>query len=51
VPKFIAEMRRRHHPEDLIHRVVFENPVRFLSQSPKFTVPTGLEDTVGARLG
>jgi predicted metal-dependent TIM-barrel fold hydrolase len=51
VPKFIAEMRRRHHPEDLIHRVVFENPVRFLSQSPKFTVPTGLEDAVGARLG
>jgi predicted metal-dependent TIM-barrel fold hydrolase len=51
VPKFIAEMRRRHHPEDLIHRVVFENPVRFLSQSPKFTLPAGLEDTVGARLG
>jgi predicted metal-dependent TIM-barrel fold hydrolase len=51
VPKFIAEMRRRHHPEDLIHRVVFENPVRFLSQSPKFTLPAGLEDAVGARLG
>lgn len=51
VPKFIAEMRRRHHPEDLIHRVVFENPVRFLSQSPKFTLPAGLEDVVGARLG
>jgi predicted metal-dependent TIM-barrel fold hydrolase len=51
VPKFIAEMRRRRHPEDLIHRVVFENPVRFLSQSPKFTLPAGLEDVAGARLG
>jgi hypothetical protein len=33
------EMRRRRHPEALIHRVVFENPVQFLSQSPKFRVP------------
>jgi uncharacterized protein len=51
VPKFIAEMRRRQHAEDLIHRVVFENPVRFLSQSPKFRLPAGLEDTVTARQG
>jgi len=43
VPKFIAEMRRRRHREDLIQRVVLENPIRFLSQSPKFTMPTGLE--------
>lgn len=49
VPKFIAEMRRRHHPEHLIQRVVLENPIRFLSQSPKFTLPAGLEATVGAR--
>ena len=33
VPRFIMEMRRRKHPEALIHRVVFENPVQFLSQS------------------
>jgi predicted metal-dependent TIM-barrel fold hydrolase len=39
VPRFILEMRRRRLPEDLIHRVVFENPVEFLSQSGKFHVP------------
>jgi predicted metal-dependent TIM-barrel fold hydrolase len=38
VPRFIAEMRRRKHPDELIHRVVFENPVQFLSQCPKFKV-------------
>jgi uncharacterized protein len=38
VPRFIMEMRRRHHAEELIHRIVFENPVRFLSQSPKFRI-------------
>jgi uncharacterized protein len=36
VPRFILEMRRRRHSEALIHRVVFENPVRYLGQSPKF---------------
>lgn len=39
VPRFIIEMRRRRLPESLIHRVVFENPVEFLSQSGKFHVP------------
>jgi predicted metal-dependent TIM-barrel fold hydrolase len=38
VPRFIMEMRRRRHAEALIHRVVFENPVKFLSQSPKFRI-------------
>jgi predicted metal-dependent TIM-barrel fold hydrolase len=42
VPKFIAEMRRRRHSEALIHRVVFENPVRFLGQSSKFRLPAGV---------
>jgi uncharacterized protein len=42
VPRFILEMRRRRHSEALIHRVVFENPVQFLSQSPRFRVPGGL---------
>ena len=42
VPRFIMEMRRRRHSEELIHRVVFENPVRFLSQSPKFRVSLDL---------
>jgi hypothetical protein len=31
-------MRRRRHDEGLIDRVIFENPVWFLSQSPKFKV-------------
>jgi uncharacterized protein len=38
VPRFVMEMRRRKLPDDLIHRVVFENPARFLSQSGKFHV-------------
>jgi predicted metal-dependent TIM-barrel fold hydrolase len=38
VPRFIMEMRRRRHSEALIHRVVFENPVEFLSQSGKFRI-------------
>lgn len=38
VPRLIMEMRRRRHPEELIHRLVFENPVQFLSQSPKFRI-------------
>jgi len=37
-------MRRRGHSEDLINKVVLENPREFLSQSPKFnlaeTLPT-----------
>ena len=39
VPRFIAEMRRRRHPDALIQRVVLHNPVQFLSQSPKFRIP------------
>ncbi len=38
VPRFVLEMRRRRHSEALIERVVFDNPVSFLSQSPKFKV-------------
>ena len=38
MPRFIFEMRRRRHSEDLIRRVVFDNPVQFLSQSPKFKI-------------
>jgi len=39
VPWFIMEMRRRRHPEALIRKIVFDNPVEFLSQSPKFGLP------------
>jgi uncharacterized protein len=48
VPRFILEMRRRRHPESLIRQVVFDNPARFLAQSPKFTLPAGIEPAVGA---
>ena len=43
-------MRRRRHPESLIQQVIFENPVAFLSQSPKFTLPEGVKDAVPAGL-
>ena len=37
VPDFILEMRRRGHGEDLIRRVVYDNPREFFSQSRGFT--------------
>jgi predicted metal-dependent TIM-barrel fold hydrolase len=46
VPRFVMEMRRRKHPDDLIQRVVLENPLRFLGQSPNFRVPPGIESNV-----
>ena len=49
VPHFVMEMRRRRLPEDLIHRVVFENPVQFLSQSAHFKVPGAAHDVAMAR--
>ena len=36
VPDFILEMRRRRHPESLIRKVVYENPLAFFSQSQNF---------------
>jgi predicted metal-dependent TIM-barrel fold hydrolase len=39
VPQLVLEMRRRRHPEELIRQVVYENPARFLGQSPKFRLP------------
>ena len=36
IPEFVLEMRRRGHPESLIRKVVYDNPVEFLGQSPKF---------------
>jgi uncharacterized protein len=37
VPKFIAAMRRRGHGEPLIRRIVYDNPLKFLAQSPGFS--------------
>jgi uncharacterized protein len=36
VPQFIMEMKRRHHSQETIRQVVYENPIAFLSQSQKF---------------
>jgi uncharacterized protein len=36
IPRFALEMRRRGHSEGLIRKIVYDNPVEFLSQSPKF---------------
>ncbi len=36
VPQFALEMRRRGHDDDLVHEIIYENPKRFLGQSPKF---------------
>jgi predicted metal-dependent TIM-barrel fold hydrolase len=36
VPQFALAMRRRGHGDALIRRIVWDNPVRFLGQSPKF---------------
>ncbi len=41
VPAFIQEMRLRGHPEQLIRKVVYENPIAFFSQCSRwrFTPP------------
>jgi hypothetical protein len=36
VPDFIMAMRRRGHPESLIKRVVYDNPLEFFRQSRGF---------------
>lgn len=36
VPKTALEMRRRGHSADFVDAVLFRNPLRFLSQCPKF---------------
>jgi uncharacterized protein len=41
VVNFMFVMRRRGHPESLIRRIVYDNPLKFMSQSRgfRFTVP------------
>jgi predicted metal-dependent TIM-barrel fold hydrolase len=39
VPQLMLEMRRRGHSEQLIRKLVFENPLEFLMQSGKFELP------------
>jgi len=38
VPRFMLEMKRRGHTEEQIQRMVFDNPVQFLGQSPNFKI-------------
>jgi predicted metal-dependent TIM-barrel fold hydrolase len=37
VPDFIMEMRRRRHPESLIRKIVYDNPLAFFRQSQNFS--------------
>jgi predicted metal-dependent TIM-barrel fold hydrolase len=39
VPKTALEMRRRGWTAEAVDRVVYQNPVKFLSQSPRFRIP------------
>ncbi|QDU96127.1 TatD family hydrolase [Lignipirellula cremea] len=46
VPDLIVEMRRRGHPESLIRKVVYENPLEFFRQSQGFQfTPRDAEQT------
>jgi hypothetical protein len=45
VPQFALEMRRRGHSPATIRRIVFDNPISFLRQSPHFQVPVHEEQT------
>ncbi|MGH7136473.1 MAG: TatD family hydrolase, partial [Pirellulales bacterium] len=49
VPDFILAMRLRGHPESLIRRIVYENPIEFFGQSRsfQFTAPD-VAETGGA---
>ena len=38
VAKCMQEMKKRQHSRETIHKVVYDNPVKFLSQSPNFSL-------------
>ncbi len=38
VPRTALEMKKRGHTAELIDKVVYQNPLKFLSQSPKFKI-------------
>jgi len=49
VPDFIFEMRRRGHPESLIRKVVYENPLEFFGQSKNFQfTPRDIPETASS---
>jgi predicted metal-dependent TIM-barrel fold hydrolase len=41
IPFAALELRRRGHRAEAINRLIYQNPVRFLSQCPKFILPDG----------
>jgi uncharacterized protein len=51
VPKVAHLMLRTGFSRDEVERLVWENPIRFYSQSPKFAVPVGAEHLASPRLG
>ena len=53
VPELILEMRRRGHPEEVIRKVVYENPLSFFRLSSRwqdFASPADVQRK-GAALG
>jgi predicted metal-dependent TIM-barrel fold hydrolase len=40
VPYAALEMRKRSYAADQIDRLIFQNPARFMSQSPRFKMPS-----------
>jgi len=41
VPKTMLELRRRGHSAGAIDKLVYQNPLKFLGQCPKFKLPAG----------
>ncbi len=41
VPHTALEMRRRAWTNEAIDKVIYQNPIRFMSQCPRFKLPTG----------
>ncbi len=39
VPRTMLEMKKRGHTMSLIDKVAYQNPIQFMSQSPKFKLP------------
>ena len=42
VPQAAQEMKRRGNDVQYIDKVVYQNPIEFMSQSSRFTKPEGL---------
>ena len=49
VPKTAREMRKRGHSLEVIDRLLFQNPIRFLGQCEKFDIADGKQAVVQAR--